>query len=157
MTDGKGRTVDFKNTVLIMTSNVGSQWIQELTGKDEAEMEKKVMDALRSTFRPEFLNRIDEIIIFNSLGPEEIKKIVGIQMGFLNNRLAQNKITLELTERGKEFIANTGFDPVYGARPLKRAIQHFIQDPLSMKILEGSIKEGDYLTKDVKDGEVIFQ
>ena len=108
MTDGKGRTVDFKNTVLIMTSNVGSQWIRDLGGKDEAEMEKRVTDALRNTFRPEFLNRIDETIIFNSLGPEEIKKIVGIQMGFLAKRLEDNKISLELTERAEDFLANTG-------------------------------------------------
>jgi ATP-dependent Clp protease ATP-binding subunit ClpB len=157
MTDGKGRTVDFKNTVLIMTSNVGSQWIQDLTGKDDAEMEKRVLDALRGTFRPEFLNRIDEIIIFNSLGPEEIKKIVGIQMNYLRKRLENNKITLELTEKAKEFLANTGFDPVYGARPLKRTIQHLVQDPLAMKILEGSIQEGNRIKMDVKDGEVIFQ
>ena len=157
MTDGKGRTVDFKNTVLIMTSNVGSQWIHELDGKDEKEMERRVMDALRGTFRPEFLNRIDEIIIFNSLGPDEIKKIVDIQMGFLNRRLRESKITLELTDKAKEFLANTGFDPVYGARPLKRAIQHLIQDPLAMKIIEGEIKEGDHVAMDVKDGEVVFQ
>jgi len=157
MTDGKGRTVDFKNAVLIMTSNVGSQWIQELTGKDEAEMGKKVMDALRSTFRPEFLNRIDEIIIFNSLGPEEIKKIVAIQVGLLSKRLEENKITLELTDGAKEFLANTGFDPVYGARPLKRTIQHLVQDPLAMKILDGSIKQGDHVTVDARDGELVFQ
>jgi len=157
MTDGKGRTVDFKNTVLIMTSNVGSQWIQGLTGKDDAEMEKRVMDALRGTFRPEFLNRVDEIIIFNSLGPEEIKKIVGIQMNYLSKRLENNKITLELTDRAKEFLANTGFDPVYGARPLKRTIQRLVQDPLAMKILEGSIQEGNRIEMDVRDGEVIFR
>jgi ATP-dependent Clp protease ATP-binding subunit ClpB len=157
MTDGKGRTVDFKNTVLIMTSNVGSQWIQELTGKDSEEMERRVMETLRSTFKPEFLNRIDEIVIFNSLGPEEIKKIVGIQINLLRKRLDDNKITLELTDRAKEFLANTGFDPVYGARPLKRTIQHFIQDPLAVKILEGSIKEGDYVNVDAKDGKLVFQ
>jgi ATP-dependent Clp protease ATP-binding subunit ClpB len=156
MTDGKGRTVDFKNTVLIMTSNVGSQWIRDLDGKDESEMEKRVLEALRSTFRPEFLNRIDETIIFNSLGPEEIKKIVGIQMGFLYKRLEANKITMELTERAEEFLANTGFDPVYGARPLKRAIQRHIQDPLAMKILEGAIKEGNHVKVDVEDKRLVF-
>jgi ATP-dependent Clp protease ATP-binding subunit ClpB len=157
MTDGKGRTVDFKNTVLIMTSNVGSQWIRDLEGEDETEMEKRVIDALRSTFRPEFLNRIDETIIFNSLGPEEIKKIVGIQMEFLGRRLEESKITLDLTERAEEFLANTGFDPVYGARPLKRTIQHHIQDPLAMKILEGTIKEGDQVKVDVAGNELIFE
>ena len=157
MTDGKGRTVDFKNSVLIMTSNVGSQWINDLNGEDGKKLEKMVMDALRSTFRPEFLNRIDEIVIFNSLGQEEIKKIVDIQMGLLRKRLKENKITLELTDRAREFIANTGFDPVYGARPLKRTIQHYIQDPLAVKILDGSISEGNRITVDVRDGEVEFR
>ncbi len=156
MTDGKGRTVDFKNTVLIMTSNVGSQWIQEQGGKDNPEMEKQVMDALRATFRPEFLNRIDEIVMFNSLGPEEIQKIVGIQIEILGTRLEANKISLELTDEAKEFLARTGFDPVYGARPLKRAIQHLIQDPLAVKILEGSVKDGDHIKVDVRDGQVVF-
>jgi ATP-dependent Clp protease ATP-binding subunit ClpB len=157
MTDGKGRTVDFKNTVLIMTSNVGSQWIQELAGKDTAEIEGKVMEALRGTFRPEFLNRIDEIIIFNALGPEEIKKIVSIQMGLLSKRLEDSKITLELSDNAKEFLANTGFDPVYGARPLKRTIQHLIQDPLAMKLLDGSIKEGDHVEVIAEDGKLVFK
>ena len=157
MTDGKGRTVDFKNTVLIMTSNVGTQWIQELGDTNSPEMEKRVMDALRSTFKPEFLNRIDEIVIFNSLGAEEIKKIVEIQMGLLAKRLEASKITLELTDKAKEFIANSGFDPVYGARPLKRTIQHLVQDPLAMKILDGSVKEGDHLRMDVRDGNLVFE
>ncbi len=157
MTDGKGRTVDFKNTVLIMTSNVGSQWIQELSGNDNTEMEKKVMETLRSTFRPEFLNRIDETIIFNSLGPEEIKRIVGIQADLIGKRLEERKIILELTDSAKELLAQTGFDPVYGARPLKRTIQHLVQDPLAMKILDGSVKEGDRITVDAKGGELVFQ
>ncbi|MEJ2725566.1 MAG: ATP-dependent chaperone ClpB [Deltaproteobacteria bacterium] len=156
MTDGKGRTVDFRNTVVIMTSNVGSQWIHELHGKDNKEMETRVMDALRATFRPEFLNRIDEIIIFNSLGLEEIKKIVEIQMGYLRSRLESAKIKLDLTEAAKKFLADSGFDPVYGARPLRRTIQHLIQDPLATKILEGNIKEGDRVTVDVQDGKVVF-
>jgi len=157
MTDGKGRTVDFKNTVIIMTSNVGSQWIYELGGKDNKEMESRVMDALRSTFRPEFLNRVDEIVIFNSLGTEEIKKIVDIQIAHLSRRLEGNKIALELTDRAREFLAKTGFDPVYGARPLKRTIQHMIQDPLAVKILDGSVKDGDRVTVDVEKGEVVFR
>jgi len=157
MTDGKGRTVDFKNTVIIMTSNVGSQWIYELGGKDNKEMESRVMDALRSTFRPEFLNRVDEIVIFNSLGTEEIKKIVDIQIAYLSRRLEGNKIALELTDRAREFLAKTGFDPVYGARPLKRTIQHMIQDPLAVKILDGSVKDGDRVTVDVEKGEVVFR
>jgi ATP-dependent Clp protease ATP-binding subunit ClpB len=157
MTDGKGRTVDFKNTVLIMTSNVGSQYIQEMKGQESSEMEKAVMDVLRATFKPEFLNRIDEIVIFNSLGPEEIREIVGIQIRLLSQRLEANKITLKLTDRAEEFLAKTGFDPVYGARPLKRAIQRYIQDPLAVKILEGSVKEGDDVTVDAKEGKVVFE
>jgi ATP-dependent Clp protease ATP-binding subunit ClpB len=157
MTDGKGRTVDFKNTVLIMTSNIGTQWIQELGDKTSPEMEKRVMDALRATFKPEFLNRIDEIVIFNSLGPEEIKKIVEIQIGLLGKRLEASKITLKLTDEAKAFLASSGFDPMYGARPLKRTIQHLVQDPLAMKILDGSIKEGDHLKVDVRNGELVFE
>ena len=157
MTDGKGRTVDFKNTVLIMTSNVGSEWIQELRGKNDVEIERRMMDALHSTFKPEFLNRIDEIIIFNSLGPEEIKKIIEIQIGLLCKRLEDKKITMELTDSAKEFLADSGFDPVYGARPLNRAIQHLIQDPLATTILEGRIKEGDHITVDVQDGKIVFR
>ena len=157
MTDGKGRTVDFKNTVIIMTSNVGSQWIHELNGKHNKEMETRVMDALRATFRPEFLNRVDEIVIFNSLGTEEIKKIVDIQVRQLSRRLEGAKIKLSLTEQARDFIAQSGFDPVYGARPLKRTIQHLIQDPLAVRILEGAVKEGDHVKVDVKNGEVVFE
>ncbi len=157
MTDGKGRTVDFKNTVIIMTSNVGSQWIQELAGRDDAEMEKRVMETLRATFKPEFLNRIDEIVFFNPLGQEEIKKIVDIQMSLLNKRLAESKITIVLTSQARDLLAGTGFDPVYGARPLKRTIQHLIQDPLAVKILEGSVKEGDRITADVENGVIVFR
>jgi len=156
MTDGKGRTVDFKNTVLIMTSNVGSQWISEFSDGDMKELDERVMDALRRTFRPEFLNRIDESIIFNSLGQAEIKRIVDIQIGLLKKRLEEHKITLELTERAREFIANTGFDPVYGARPLKRTIQRYVQDALALKILDGSIGDGSHVSMDVRDGEVVF-
>jgi len=157
MTDGKGRTVDFKNTVLIMTSNIGTQWIMDLGGKEDAEKERRVMEALHATFKPEFLNRIDETVIFNSLGPDEIKEIVGIQIGILGKRLEASKITLELTDDASAFLAKTGFDPDYGARPLKRTIQHMIQDPLAMKILEGSVKEGDYIKVNVRDGQVVFQ
>ncbi len=157
MTDGKGRTVDFKNTVLIMTSNVGSQWIQELADKNHTEAEKRMLEALRVTFKPEFLNRVDEIVIFNSLGPEEIKKIVEIQTGLLGRRLEDSKIILELTDKAEELLADSGFDPAYGARPLKRAIQHLVQDPLALKILEGAVKEGDSVRVDARDGQVVFQ
>ncbi len=156
MTDGKGRTADFKNTVLIMTSNIGSQWIQELGGRNAAEMERRVMEALHATFKPEFLNRIDETVIFNSLGPEEIKEIVGIQLETLRKRLEANHITLTVTDNAKTLLAESGFDPVYGARPLKRAIQHMIQDPLAANILEGTVKEDDEVQADVADGKIVF-
>jgi ATP-dependent Clp protease ATP-binding subunit ClpB len=157
MTDGKGRTVDFKNTVLIMTSNVGSQWIQELGGRKDEDTNDRIMDALRNTFKPEFLNRIDEIVIFNSLGQEEIKKIVDIQVAILGNRLKSKKIELELTDEAKAFLAHSGFDPVYGARPLKRTIQHLIQDPLAVRILEGNIREDSHVKVEVKDGKLVFE
>ena len=156
MTDGKGRTVDFKNTVLIMTSNIGTQYIQEMADKDQNEMERRVMESLRATFKPEFLNRIDEVVIFNALGREEIKAIVEIQIQILQKRLAGSKITLELTDEAKELVASSGFDPVYGARPLKRAIQHMIQDPLAMKIIEGTIKEGDRVKVGAANGAITF-
>jgi ATP-dependent Clp protease ATP-binding subunit ClpB len=156
MTDGKGRTVDFKNTVVIMTSNAGSQWIQELGGRDPAEAERRVLEALRQTFKPEFLNRIDEIVLFNALGTEEIQTIVGIQVHLLNKRLQSHKISLELTPAALEVLAREGFDPAYGARPLKRAIQRLIQDPLAVRILEGSVREGDRVSVDARGGGIFF-
>jgi ATP-dependent Clp protease ATP-binding subunit ClpB len=119
-------------------------------------MVSSVMEMLRATFRPEFLNRIDEAIIFNSLGKEEIKKIVDIQIGQLSKRLQDRKITLHLTGGVKEFLADVGFDPVYGARPLKRAIQHYVEDELALKILSGDVADGTDVTVDVKDGKVVF-
>jgi ATP-dependent Clp protease ATP-binding subunit ClpB len=157
MTDGKGRTVDFKNTVLIMTSNIGSQIIKELAGKDKEKMTSGVMEMLQATFRPEFLNRIDEVIIFNSLGKEEIKSIVDIQIGYLAKRLQDRKISLNLTNGTREFLADIGFDPVYGARPLKRVIQHHIEDGLAQRILSGDIADGDTVNVAVEDGKVAFR
>jgi ATP-dependent Clp protease ATP-binding subunit ClpB len=156
MTDGQGRTVDFKNTVIIMTSNLGSQYIQELAGRNPKEAENLVMAALRDAFKPEFLNRIDEIIIFNSLGREEIKSIVEIQLKRLRANLANRKLTLEITDRAKALLADKGYDPVYGARPLKRTIQRLIQDPLAVKILEGEFKEGDRVKIDAGDDALVF-
>ena len=156
MTDGQGRTVDFKNTVIIMTSNVGSQWIQEMAGIDDREMRDRVTEALRAQFRPEFLNRLDEIIIFNSLSAEHIKAIVEIQLQYLRKRLTDRKIEIEVTDRAKQELALEGFDPTYGARPLKRTIQKRIQDPLAMKILEGEFHDGDRITVDASDGEITF-
>ena len=157
LTDGHGRTVDFRNTVVIMTSNIGSQHIQELKGKDEGEMRKMVMDALRSQFRPEFLNRVDDLIIFHPLGIEQLKNIVEIQLKHLMKRLADKKIVVELTEKAKEYLANEGFDPVYGARPLKRIIQRDIQNPLALKLIDGTFKEGDKVKIGAEKGKLVFE
>ncbi|MBU1052423.1 MAG: ATP-dependent chaperone ClpB [Proteobacteria bacterium] len=142
MTDGHGRTVDFKNTIIIMTSNVGSQWIQELGISRRDEMEKKVTEVLKASFKPEFLNRIDETIIFHNLSPEQIGEIVKIQIKKLEARLAEKNINLVLSEDAIKLIVDKGYDPVYGARPLKRAIQKYLENPLSIEILKGEIKEG---------------
>jgi ATP-dependent Clp protease ATP-binding subunit ClpB len=156
MTDGQGRTVDFKNTVIIMTSNLGSQHIQELADGSRAEMERLVNAVLREAFKPEFLNRIDEIIIFNSLGREQIKAIVEIQLRRLRHNLAERKMALEVTESAEALIAEKGYDPVYGARPLKRTIQRLIQDPLAVKILEGEFREGDQIRIDARGDALEF-
>jgi len=148
LTDGKGRTVDFKNTVIIMTSNIGSQYIRDLKG-DDAEMRRRVTEALQGHFRPEFLNRVDEIIIFNSLGLEEIKRIVDLQIERLRERLKDRKLDIVLTDKAKEFIAKDGFDPTYGARPLRRTIERKIQNPLAKRLLEGDLSEGDTVKIDV--------
>jgi len=159
LTDGHGRTVDFKNAVIIMTSNIGSQWIVDLGEKDYEEMRRRVMDAMKAHFKPEFLNRIDELIIFHGLGIEEIKAIVEIQVKKLQQRLLERRIQLKMTEKAKEWLAKEGFDPAYGARPLKRVIQKEIQDQLALKILEGKFKEGDTISADSDDkkGELVFR
>jgi ATP-dependent Clp protease ATP-binding subunit ClpB len=157
MTDGHGRTVGFKNTIIIMTSNVGSQWIQELGASHREEMEKRVTEALRGQFKPEFLNRIDETIIFHNLNPDQIGKIVEIQMDRLGKRLADNHIELVLENGAQSFLAEKGYDPIYGARPLKRGIQQYIENPLSMDILKGTIKEGDRVTAIVDGDHIVFQ
>ncbi len=148
LTDGKGRTVDFKNSVIIMTSNIGSQWIRDLRGDDE-EMRKRITEALQGHFRPEFLNRIDETIIFNSLGLDEIKRIVDLQIDRLKDRLKERKLDIVLTDKAKEFVAKDGFDPSYGARPLRRTIEKKIQNPLALKLLEGDFAEGDTVEVDL--------
>ncbi len=156
MTDGQGRTVDFKNTVIIMTSNLGSQFILELAIEDRKEMERRVNAALRDAFKPEFLNRVDETIIFNNLGRDEIKSIVDVQLKRLRQNLANRKMALEITEQAKALLADKGYDPVYGARPLKRTIQRLIQDPLAVKILAGEFTEGDCVRVDVENDELSF-
>jgi ATP-dependent Clp protease ATP-binding subunit ClpB len=156
MTDGHGRTVDFKNTIIIMTSNVGSQWIQELAASSREEMEERVTEALRASFKPEFLNRIDEIIIFHNLTKEQIGDIVDIQMKRLESRLAEMNMELVLSDNARAFLAEKGFDLIYGARPLKRTIQRYIENPLSMEILQGSISEGTKLEADVEGDRIVF-
>ncbi len=156
LTDGKGRTVDFKNTLVIMTSNLGSQVIKELNRDYEA-MEREVRKVLEAQFKPEFLNRVDEVIIFKPLGKDAILKIVGLQLELLAKRLGDRKIGLEVGQEAKELLAERGFDPVYGARPLKRVIQRDVQNPLAMKILAGEYGEGDTVVVGVdKAGEIAF-
>ena len=157
MTDGHGRTVDFKNTIVIMTSNVGSQWIQELAGADRQEMEKRVTDALRANFKPEFLNRIDEIIIFQNLTLDDIVKIVDIQIDRLGRRLADRNIELILSDSAKELLARQGYDAVYGARPLKRVIQQYIENPLSLEILGGRIPDGARVSVEAEGDKIVFK
>jgi ATP-dependent Clp protease ATP-binding subunit ClpB len=154
LTDGQGRTVHFTNSVIIMTSNVGSDLIKQMgaTNANYAEMRRAVMGALDKHFRPEFLNRLDDIIIFHSLGREHIIHIVDIQLERLRKMLAQRRITLELTQNAKLYVGERGFDPVYGARPLKRVLQREVQDILANELLAGRIHEGDHVMVDT-DGD----
>jgi len=148
LTDGKGRTVDFRNTVLVMTSNVGSGAISELAGKDPGRARKAAMEALGASFRPEFINRIDEIVIFNPLGKEQLAEIVGLLMKNVEKLLAERQITLELKPAAQELLLREGYDPAYGARPLRRTIQRLVQDPLALQILEGQVLVGDHVIVD---------
>jgi ATP-dependent Clp protease ATP-binding subunit ClpB len=158
LTDGQGRTVDFKNAVLIMTSNIGSQWIQDL-GEDYEEMKRQVLEALRASFKPEFLNRIDDVIIFHSLDRTHLRSIIEIQLVNLKKRLADRNLEIQLMDKAKELLAEAGYDPVYGARPLKRAIQNLIQNPLAMKILDGTFSERDrvIVDADLSKKEMVFR
>jgi ATP-dependent Clp protease ATP-binding subunit ClpB len=152
LTDGKGRTVDFRNTVMVMTSNVGSTAIFELSNKDPELARKEAMEALRASFRPEFINRIDEIVIFNPLGKEQLAKIVGLLLKSVEKLLEERQITLELTSAARELLLREGYDPAYGARPLRRTIQRLIQDPLAMQILQGTVLPGEHIRVD-RDGQ----
>jgi ATP-dependent Clp protease ATP-binding subunit ClpB len=154
LTDGHGRTVDFRNTVIIMTSNLGSHLFGE--EQEAKRLRTEIMNVLRQSLRPEFLNRIDEIVVFKPLGREEIGRIVSIQIAHLMKRLADKRITLTLTPAAEELLAREGYDPVYGARPLKRTIQRLVQDPLALKLLEGVFKDGDTVVADAKDGEIVL-
>jgi ATP-dependent Clp protease ATP-binding subunit ClpB len=155
LTDSQGRTVDFRNTIVIMTSNLGSQYILEVAGVDE-EVERRVREVLRVQFRPEFLNRVDEIVIFHALHKEHLKQIVDIQLGRLRKLLAERDITLELSEKAKDLLVQEGYDPAYGARPLKRVIQHRIVDPLAGEILQGKILAGEHVLVDARGDELVF-
>ena len=163
LTDGQGRTVDFRNTLIIMTSNIGSPVIQEyftagkLSPEDKTKMEARVKMELRGFFRPEFLNRVDDIIIFHSLSEKQLDTIVDIQLQKLEKRLAQQNLTLELDRSAKRFLAKEGYDPQFGARPLKRAIQEKLLDPLAMKVLSGEFKPGERIKAVAADGELVFE
>ncbi|HEY86537.1 MAG TPA: AAA domain-containing protein [Dehalococcoidia bacterium] len=170
MTDGHGRTVDFKNAVVIMTSNVGAELIKRETSigftkqRDEAKaqkesyesMKEKVMGAVKKTFRPEFLNRLDETIVFHELTEEQLRNIVDLLVKDLQKRLAERKLGVEITDEAKSWLAKVGFDPIYGARPLRRAIEHYVENPLSTKVLRGEFKEGDTIVVDLSDGALTF-
>jgi C-terminal, D2-small domain, of ClpB protein./AAA domain (Cdc48 subfamily). len=168
LTDGQGRTVDFKNTVIIMTSNVGAETIkkQESIGftvkeeeglSDYEKMKEKVLEELRRTFRPEFLNRVDDVIVFRQLTLDDLRKIVELMLKDVNKRIQQNNITLEFMPEAMEYLAKEGFDPTYGARPLKRAIQKHVEDALSELMLRGEVKAGDSVLVTVEDGKLIFR
>ena len=155
LTDGQGRTVDFRNTIIVLTSNLGAEYLAALPeGKPAEEAREQVMEVVRRSFRPEFLNRLDEIILFNRLGRSEMKRIVDIQLRHLQSLLADRKITLEVDDKAKTWLGNTGYDPVYGARPLKRVIQRQLQNPLASMLLSGKIKDGDTVKVTVLDGQI---
>jgi ATP-dependent Clp protease ATP-binding subunit ClpB len=161
LTDSKGRTVDFKNTVVIMTSNVGSHFIAEHVSSGKTSLDegvrREVMEALRAHFRPEFLNRVDEIIVFHALSREEMRQIIDVQLRGLMKRLEDRKIHVEVSERAKDLLIAEGYDPTYGARPLKRTIQRRVLDPLAIKVLEGEFREGDTVRVDAQAGDLTFE
>jgi ATP-dependent Clp protease ATP-binding subunit ClpB len=159
LTDGKGRTVDFRNTVVIMTSNLGSHLLSERSLRDGILTEgvkREVMDALREHFRPEFINRVDEIILFHPLGRDHLARIIEIQLGRLMKRLEERKIHIELTESARDMLIAEGYDPAYGARPLKRTLQRRVLDTLAMHVLQGDFREGDHIVIDSNGTELTF-
>jgi ATP-dependent Clp protease ATP-binding subunit ClpC len=170
MTDGHGRTVDFKNTVIIMTSNAGVELIKRESAmgftsrKDQTktqksnyeDMQAKVMIEVKKTFRPEFLNRLDEIIVFHELTEEQLRQVVDLLAKDLQKRLAERKLSVEITEKAKSWLAKEGYDPVYGARPLRRALEKYVENPLAVKVLGGEFKEGDTIVVDTGDEGLTF-
>jgi len=158
LTDGHGRTVDFRNTVIIMTSNMGSDVIQEMAGKDNyARMKEAVLQIVSQHFRPEFINRVDELVVFHPLDKEQLRGIAAIQTQYLSERLRNRDLGLTFTTEALDLVAAEGFDPVYGARPLKRVIQHEIENPLAQDILAGKFLPGDTIEVDVEDGRFVFR
>jgi ATP-dependent Clp protease ATP-binding subunit ClpB len=158
LTDGQGRTVDFRNTVIVMTSNLGSQMIQEMAGEENyARMKAAVMEVVGQHFRPEFLNRIDEVVVFHPLGREHIRRIVDLQVDILRQRLAARDIGLELTEGALDWLGEVGYDPVYGARPLKRAIQQYMENALARDLLQGRFLPGQTIVVDRAGDQLVFQ
>jgi ATP-dependent Clp protease ATP-binding subunit ClpB len=157
LTDGQGRIVDFKNTIIIMTSNIGSSFlVGERADRDFEEASQQVINALHAHFKPEFLNRVDDIIVFSPLGREQLVKIIELRLEDVRRLLAERKISLELTDAAKDLLFAAGFDPSFGARPLKRAIQKLIQDPLALKILDGEVLHGDHVVVDAELGKLKF-
>jgi len=162
LTDGKGRRVDFKNTIIVMTSNVGSEYLRQMENlgfkteekQKETNLKNKIFESLRNYFRPEFLNRIDEIIIFNPLSKEDIKKIVNLQLQEIIEKLKKKNIEIEITDIARKVLAEKGFDPQFGARPLKRVIQREILDPISEKLIVGKIKKGKKIVVSSKNNEI---
>ena len=157
LTDGHGRTVDFRNTVIVMTSNLGSDRIQSMAGGEYDAMKAAVMEVVGQHFRPEFINRVDEIVVFHPLDQQQIRQIAAIQIEGLKKRLAERDLALEITNAALDLLGNAGFDPVYGARPLKRAIQSRLENPLAQRILAGDYSPGDVIRVDVEDGELMFR
>jgi ATP-dependent Clp protease ATP-binding subunit ClpB len=158
LTDGQGRTVDFRNTVVVMTSNLGSDVIQQLSGEERyEEMKSAVMDVVRVAFRPEFINRLDDIVVFHPLRREQIRAIARIQIRYLQQRLAERDMRLEVSETALDHLGEAGFDPVYGARPLKRAIRAQLENPLAQEILAGKFSPGDIIDVEIRDGRLEFE
>jgi ATP-dependent Clp protease ATP-binding subunit ClpB len=157
LTDGKGRTVDFRNTVILMTSNVGSQFIRDVDDVERPDVKDEVERALRATFKPEFLNRVDDIIMFHKLGPDELRLIVDIQLERFKKLLADRQLTLELSPEAIALLCERGYDPAYGARPLKRAIQRYLQDPLARAIIGGEFKAGDHILGQREGDQIVFK
>jgi ATP-dependent Clp protease ATP-binding subunit ClpB len=156
LTDGQGRTVDFRNTVIVMTSNLGSEIIQEFSQEGYAKMKDMVMEVVRKSFRPEFINRIDEAVVFHALGKDQIMHIAEIQIQRIKDRLKEHHYQIELSKEAVEFIATAGFDPVYGARPLKRAVQQYLENPLAQDILSGKFKPNDTIRVSCDSNGLVF-